>query len=226
MTTKEIFALRRQGKIEEAYEAIRSIYKEHKGRYTTLCMFWTASDVFKKRLAEGRIKEAEKIYFALKRLVPSIEEKDRLQESKRGKKKDTVAGFMYYAEGRLIRASERFRKRYFAIRSKKKAASEREQNTDKQANGPEGPSKESEGTSKDLCHPCLDSNKVKRLLDILQGDMSVREMMAALNFHSRDKFLKNYLSPALKAGFVEMTQPNSPKSPTQKYRCAQRDKQE
>ena len=54
--------------------------------------------------------------------------------------------------------------------------------------------------------------------NILKGDMSVKEMMAALNFASRDKFLKNYLSPALKAGFVEMTDPNSPKSPKQRYR--------
>jgi hypothetical protein len=44
-TVKEIFALRKQGKIEEAYEAIRPIYREHKGKYTTLCMFWVAADV-------------------------------------------------------------------------------------------------------------------------------------------------------------------------------------
>ncbi len=48
--------------------------------------------------------------------------------------------------------------------------------------------------------------------------MSVKEMMAALGFGSRDKFLKNYLSPALKSGLIEMTQPDSPKSPKQKYR--------
>ena len=33
MTVKDIFALRKQGKIEEAYEAIRPIYREHKGKY-------------------------------------------------------------------------------------------------------------------------------------------------------------------------------------------------
>lgn len=38
LKVKDIFALRKQGKIEEAYEAIRPIYKEHKGRFTTLCM--------------------------------------------------------------------------------------------------------------------------------------------------------------------------------------------
>lgn len=33
----------------------------------------------------------------------------------------------------------------------------------------------------------------------------------------------NYLSPALKAGLIEMTDPNSPKSPKQKYRRAKGD---
>lgn len=60
MNVKDIFALRKQGKIEEAYEAIRPIYREHKGRFTTLCMFWVASDVFKLRLEQKRIEEALK----------------------------------------------------------------------------------------------------------------------------------------------------------------------
>ena len=46
-TVKDVFALRKQGKIEEAYDAIRPMYAVHKGKYTTLCMFWTAADVFK-----------------------------------------------------------------------------------------------------------------------------------------------------------------------------------
>jgi tetratricopeptide (TPR) repeat protein len=135
MTVKDIFALRKQGKIEEAYEAIRPIYKEHKGKFTTLCMFWVASDVFKLRLEQKRIEEAEKIYRAMLRLLPFIED-DPEHKAK---------GFMHYAEGRLIKAaiereksqarlnssereqaraelkaSEKFRKRYFAIRDKKK----------------------------------------------------------------------------------------------------------
>ena len=74
MNVKDIFALRKQGKIEEAYDAIRPIYKEHKGRFTTLCMFWVASDVFKLRLEQKRIEEAEKIYRAMLRLLPFIED--------------------------------------------------------------------------------------------------------------------------------------------------------
>ena len=118
MTVKDIFALRKQGKIEEAYEAIRPIYKEHKGRFTTLCMFWTASDVLKLRLEQKRVEEAEKIYEALKRMLPRIEEIEVSDDQPHHK--GQARGFMKFAEGRLIKESERFRKRYFAIRDKKK----------------------------------------------------------------------------------------------------------
>ena len=74
MSVKEVFDLRKQGRIEEAYEAIRPMYAQHKGRYTTLCMFWTAADVFKLRLEQGRTDEAETIYRALLRLLPHVEE--------------------------------------------------------------------------------------------------------------------------------------------------------
>ena len=74
MTVKDVFDLRRQDRIEEAYDAIRPMYAAHKGRYTTLCMFWTASDIFKKRLDEDRINEAARILEALKRMQPRVEE--------------------------------------------------------------------------------------------------------------------------------------------------------
>ena len=73
MTVKEIFELRKQGRIEEAYDAIRPMYAAHRGRYTTLCMFWTAADVFKLRLDQNRYDEAAKILEALKRILPNVE---------------------------------------------------------------------------------------------------------------------------------------------------------
>ena len=76
MTVKEVFELRKQGKIEEAYEAIRPMYAVHKGKYTTLCMFWTASDILKKRVKESRFDEAVKIFKALLRMLPSVEDSD------------------------------------------------------------------------------------------------------------------------------------------------------
>ena len=76
MTVKEIFDLRKQGRIEEAYEAIRPMYAVHQGKYTTLCMFWTASDILKKRIKEQRFEEAEKIFKALLRVLPHIDDQD------------------------------------------------------------------------------------------------------------------------------------------------------
>ena len=76
MTVKDVFDLRKQGKIEEAYEAIRPMYAVHQGKYTTLCMFWTASDILKKRIQEKRIQEAESIFKALLRVQPNIDDKD------------------------------------------------------------------------------------------------------------------------------------------------------
>jgi ATP-dependent DNA helicase RecG len=37
-------------------------------------------------------------------------------------------------------------------------------------------------------------------------------------------FIDNYLTPATSSGLVEMTQPDSPKSPTQKYRLTDKGK--
>ena len=90
MTVKEIFDLRKQGKIEEAYEAIRPMYAAHKGKYTTLCMFWTAADVFKLRLEQGRHEEASKIYEALKRMLPRVEEITKELDSKKADSKKAL----------------------------------------------------------------------------------------------------------------------------------------
>lgn len=84
MTVKEIFDLRKQGRIEEAYDAIRPMYAAHRGRYTTLCMFWTAADVFKLRLDQGRTDEAEKILEALKRMLPRVEEVNKQLDREKG----------------------------------------------------------------------------------------------------------------------------------------------
>ena len=94
MTVKEIFDLRKQGRIEEAYEAIRAKYATYRGKYTTLCMFWTARDIFNLRLQQQRFAEAEKIYQALKRVLPNIDDHD-----------GRAAAFMQYAHRRLASVS-------------------------------------------------------------------------------------------------------------------------
>ncbi len=80
MTVRDVFELRKQGRIEEAYDAIRPIYANDKGPYTSLAMFWTATDILKKRLNEGHIDEAEKIFAALERMFPNVPDKDGMAE--------------------------------------------------------------------------------------------------------------------------------------------------
>lgn len=81
MTVKEIFELRKEGRIEEAYNAILPMYRVHHGKYTSLAMFWCAVDMM--NLLLGKVKdtseesmaalaEAEKIHKSLQRLAPKI----------------------------------------------------------------------------------------------------------------------------------------------------------
>ena len=81
MTVKEIFELRKEGKIEEAYNAILPMYKVHHGKYTSLAMFWCAVDMMNLLLVKAvdqseasllALKEAEKIYLSLQRLAPKL----------------------------------------------------------------------------------------------------------------------------------------------------------
>ena len=65
---------------------------------------------------------------------------------------------------------------------------------------------------------------VARLLKVLKGEMSVLDMMVALKLGGRRNFLEKYLTPSIELGLVEMTQPNSPRSPTQKYRLTAKGK--
>ena len=136
--------MRKQGKIEEAYEAIRPMYRVHKGYYTSLCMYHCAKDVFHLRLAEGRIDEAEKIYLALQKLLVSL----RWQAAQ-----GRAVPFIDDRDGSVAKFM-------------------------------------AEGTCK-LEDARRHNLKVQRLLEVVKGEMSVREMMAALGFASRGKFLKN-----------------------------------
>ena len=74
----------------------------------------------------------------------------------------------------------------------------------------------SKDTSKDTSRIQV-GEQVLRLIRVLMDEMSVREMMEKLELKNRSKFVLNYLNPALEEGVVAMTQPDSPKSPTQKY---------
>ena len=74
MEVKDIFELRKQGKIEEAYNAIRPMYAAHKGHYTTIAMFWIGVDVMRLRYKQRRLEEAYKIFQSLLRLYPTMDD--------------------------------------------------------------------------------------------------------------------------------------------------------
>lgn len=64
------------------------------------------------------------------------------------------------------------------------------------------------------------TTQVKSLLIILQKleEASINELMQNLTLRSVKNFRLNYINPALEAGLIERTQPDAPRSPTQKYR--------
>ena len=81
MTVKDIFELRREGRVEEAYNAILPMYRVHHGKYTSLAMFWCAVDMMNLLLSKAidaseaslaALAEAEKIYLSLQRLAPKL----------------------------------------------------------------------------------------------------------------------------------------------------------
>ncbi|MDO9568586.1 MAG: putative DNA binding domain-containing protein [Hydrogenophaga sp.] len=69
------------------------------------------------------------------------------------------------------------------------------------------------------------TEQVRRLCVALEQEaQGTKELMQSLNLKHRPSFLQGYLNPALKQHLVEMTQPDSPRSPTQKYRLTEQGK--
>ena len=63
--------------------------------------------------------------------------------------------------------------------------------------------------------------EVKRLLNVMIGDHSRKELQGLLRLKNAEHFRKAYLLPAINAGFMEMTLPDKPKSRLQKYRLTE-----
>ena len=67
------------------------------------------------------------------------------------------------------------------------------------------------------------SDQVARVLAALRdGPKSAAKLMALLGLSHRPTFRNNYLRPAISAGLVEMTRPESPTAANQKYRLTAR----
>ena len=69
------------------------------------------------------------------------------------------------------------------------------------------------------------TDQVKLLLEIIaDNELNSADLMHALGLSHRPSFRENYLNPALDCGWLERTQPNSPRSPTQRYRLTEKAK--
>jgi hypothetical protein len=55
--------------------------------------------------------------------------------------------------------------------------------------------------------------------------MGSSDLIKALGLSHRPTFRGNYLNPAIKGGWIERTQPDSPRSPTQRYRLTEKGRQ-
>ncbi len=63
---------------------------------------------------------------------------------------------------------------------------------------------------------------VAKMLRVMKGEMSVEVLQKSMGISDRRDFSRRYLAPALRLGYIEMTQPDSPRSPTQKYRITKK----
>ena len=64
--------------------------------------------------------------------------------------------------------------------------------------------------------------EVKRLIAVITGDHTRRELQETLGLKHAEHFRKVYLLPAINAGFIEMTLPDKPQSRLQKYRLSEK----
>jgi hypothetical protein len=63
---------------------------------------------------------------------------------------------------------------------------------------------------------------IKRLILISDQASSRQELMNILQLKHNSNFRDNYLNPAMDEGFIEMTIPDKPNSPNQKYRLTEK----
>lgn len=54
---------------------------------------------------------------------------------------------------------------------------------------------------------------------------SSREIRDVMNFSSKSSFIKNYITPALELGYIQLENPQKPQSPNQRYGLTQKGKQ-
>jgi DNA-binding HxlR family transcriptional regulator len=76
-------------------------------------------------------------------------------------------------------------------------------------------------SASDLVADSVTDLVARLLLTLGPRSLRISDLMAEMSLVHKATFRSNYLKPALTAGMIEMTDPQSPKSPTQKYRLTQ-----
>ena len=66
------------------------------------------------------------------------------------------------------------------------------------------------------------TTEVVQLLQVLDDEMSRRDLQNALGLRNSEHFRKAYLQPAIQEGLVEMTIPDKPRSSKQRYRITRK----
>jgi len=69
------------------------------------------------------------------------------------------------------------------------------------------------------------TQQVEQLLKVIRGEMTRDELQEKFKLKDRENFRKKYIQEGLNAELIEMTEPDSPKSPTQRYRLTEKGKQ-
>ena len=88
----------------------------------------------------------------------------------------------------------------------------------------EGPSEGlSKGLSRDQVSTKLNQKweKIEPMIRLLENTSSAADLRSVMGMNNATKFKNNYLNPLIELGVVEMTQPESPNSPTQRYRLTE-----
>lgn len=71
------------------------------------------------------------------------------------------------------------------------------------------------------------SEKLPTILRYLNDDgaKGIAELLEKLQLKSKRRLRENHLNPAIEKGYIEWTEPDSPNSPTQKYRLTAKGRQ-
>ena len=75
-----------------------------------------------------------------------------------------------------------------------------------------------EDTMEDTVEDTMEDAKVVRLLQAITGTITRHDLQNSLGLKNNDYFRQAYLLPALRAGLIEMTIPDKPRSKHQRYR--------